>query len=151
MVDLPDDPRATARRLACPRLGQFLSVGAAGALVDNAVLVGLVELAALSPELAAVGAKEASILFMFVLNEHWTFAEHSAGTWRRRLVSSHGVRVVGAAVGIGTLAALTAVGVHYLLANVVGIGVGFAFNYALESLVTWQVASAGAGSGTNSD
>lgn len=125
------------------RFTKFLSIGAVGALVDNAVLVGFVELLAIEPVLAAVGAKELSIIVMFVLNERWTFGDVIGGGRRTqlwRLVKSNTVRSGGAAVGITVLYLLTTwLDVWYLVANVLGIGVGFIFNYTLESVLTWQV------------
>ncbi len=132
------------RQLVAPvRFTQFLSVGAVGAVVDNAVLVLLVELVAVEPVVAAVGAKESSILLMFALNERWTFDDHGSGGLRERgwrLLKSNVVRSGGAVVGIATLYALVRwAGLWYLAANVFGIGVGFFFNYTFESLVTWRV------------
>lgn len=139
-----DGPRTSYRSLLAPvRLGQFLSVGVAGGLLDNAVLVALVELGSLEPVVAAVGAKEASILLMFALNERWTFAGYDEGGYVhrvRRLLKSNVVRSGGALVGIATLFVLHQwLGVWYLAANILGIGIGFFFNYTFESLVTWRV------------
>jgi len=123
------------------RLGRFASVGAVGAVCDNLVLAGLVETDLLAPVAGAVVAKEVSIAVMFALNEVWTFSEAgSGGGPLRRFLTSNAVRGGGAVVGIAVLYALTAwLGVWYLLANVVGIGVGFALNYTAETLVTWRV------------
>lgn len=129
--------------LSSIRLGQFLVVGIVGALVDNTLLITLVELAKLEPVVAAFGAKEASILVMFVVNDRWTFAEQpAAGGWETvvRFLKSNAVRAGGAGVGIGTLYVLThEFGLGYLVANVLGIGTGFVFNYTFESLVTWRI------------
>lgn len=131
------------RLLARRRFVQFTLIGALGALTDNFLLVLLVELAGFAPTVAAVGSKEASILLMFGLNEAWTFAEHRESEHRgraTRLVKSHAVRAGGAAIGIAVLyGCYQWLGMWYVLANVVGIGVGFAFNYTFESLFTWNV------------
>ncbi|WP_363466624.1 GtrA family protein [Halogeometricum borinquense] len=123
---------------------RFLSVGALGAVIDNVTLAALVEFGLLGPVMGAVIAKEASITTMFLLNERWTFSGATAGRWwsiLRRFICSNLVRAVGASVGIAVLAVLTQeFGLWYLFANVVGIGVGFVFNYIFESLLTWKVA-----------
>lgn len=124
------------------RLGRFASVGAVGAVCDNLVLAGLVETDLLAPVAGAVVAKEVSIAVMFALNEAWTFSETASGRGGpiRRFLTSNVVRGGGAVVGIAVLYALNAwIGVWYLLANVAGIGVGFALNYTAETLVTWRV------------
>lgn len=125
------------------RLGQFMSVGAAGAIIDNIVLVAIVESAFLSPTPGAFISKECSIIFMFILNERITFSGFgSDGKFAvlHRLFKSNLVRAGGALVGIGILHILvTWAGIWYLLANIIGIGGGFLFNYVFESIVTWKV------------
>lgn len=128
--------------VSVPRMGMFLSVGVAGALLEQATLAALVELVAVAPALAAPVGKEASILLMFVLNDRFTFAgegEDAARPLLSRLVRSHAVRAVGVTVAYLTfLALLYGAGVHYFLANPIGIAAGFAVNYVLENVVTWR-------------
>ena len=131
------------RALLSPvRFTQFLSVGIVGLLVDNVSLVVLVQSTDLAPHVAAFPSKELSITVMFLLNERWTFAETENGDSRLgvRFLKSNLVRSVGAAVGIGVLYLLTQfLGIWYVAANVAGVGVGFLFNYVLESLFTWGI------------
>lgn len=121
---------------------QFGSVGVIGGIVDNTLLVTLVEVGGIALIVSSILSKELSILLMFGINEKWTFSGMgTAGSpgLSGRLVKSNLVRAGGATVGIGTLYLLhTWFGVWYLLANVLGIGFGFIFNYMLESYVTWQ-------------
>lgn len=125
------------------RLGQFVSVGALGFLVDNAVLALLIEVAGLGVVLGKPVSAEAAIVVMFVANERWTFAEWGrvgVGPLLRRFATSNVVRVGGAAVAWAVLVALTELyGVHYFVGNTIGIGVGVVVNYVAESLVTWRV------------
>jgi putative flippase GtrA len=129
--------------LSVARAGQFLSIGVVGAICDNAVLVGLVELGHLQPTIAKLGAAETAILVMFVLNENVTFADAAEGGPRailRRLVTSHVVRAGGALTAIAVLYVLNGqFGVWYLAANVAGMVVGLFVNYVFESIVTWGV------------
>lgn len=130
------------RLLSGARIAKFLGVGAVGAAVDTAVLTALVELASFAPLVAKLASVEASIVVMFALNEHWTFArfgDTAAGETLRRFFRSNAVRAAGAVVGIGVFAALHATGVWYLLAHAVGLGLGFGVNYVCESLFTWEV------------
>lgn len=125
------------------RIGQFVSVGGVGFLVDNLVLALAHDLADLSLAPAKIVGAEAAIVVMFALNERWTFADAGSsrpGAILRRFLTSNAVRVGGVGVATGVLLALNQwFGVWYLAANVVGIGVGFVVNYVMESLVTWRV------------
>jgi putative flippase GtrA len=138
-LDTAVDALATLR--SGRRLVQFGLVGVVGLAVDNAVLVGLVELAGWRPVAGAVISKELSILVMFAINERWTFATASDrdGPLLHRALRSNLARLGGLVVGVATLAALTTVGVWYVAANLVGIGLGFFVNYAAESLFTWRL------------
>lgn len=125
------------------RLGQFASAGLVGATIDNGILLALVEFAGLSPVLAKVIAWEAAIAVIFVINERWTFSTFGSTDPRaliRRFLRSNAVRLAGLLVTLAVLAGLVyGVGIWYLAANVIGIGVGFVVNYTAESLYTWRV------------
>jgi putative flippase GtrA len=133
--------RAAALRSGV-RLGQFLSIGVLGALFDNGLLVVLYGFGGVSLTVAKLASAEAAILLMFACNERLTFAEWGTGgvyDLGRRVLTSNLVRLGGVAVATGVLLVLTELGVWYVLANVVGIGVGALLNYVLESLLTWRV------------
>ena len=150
------------------RFGQFVSVGAVGAVVDTLVLLALAEGFGVLPELATLAGIETAILVMFAVNDRWTFA--GEGTPGRapllgRLKRSHLVRAAGSltqftvfvvvyrglfvAVTLGDVgpawAVLGAVGLPagldlwLLVAKATGIGVGMVVNYVFESLFTWRV------------
>ncbi len=125
------------------RMGKFVSVGAIGFVVDNVVLALCYGVFGLSLIVAKLIAAEAAIAVMFALNERWTFAamgRSSARAVARRFVSSNIVRAGGVLVATTILVVLYEfAGVWYLVANVIGIGVGFVVNYTFESLVTWRV------------
>ncbi|PSP73355.1 GtrA family protein [Halobacteriales archaeon QS_3_64_16] len=133
--------RAAALRSGV-RLGQFLSIGVLGALFDNGLLIVLYGFGSVPLGTAKLASAEAAILLMFACNERVTFAEWGTGGIRdlaRRVLTSNLVRLGGVAVATGVLLVLTELGVWYVLANVVGIGVGALLNYVLESLLTWRV------------
>jgi putative flippase GtrA len=135
---------ARVRRLAAPnRIAQFVAVGTVGASVDVALLAlfhGVLGIPLVPGKLASA---EISFLVMFVINERWTFSEFGKQTVEariRRLVRSNAVRLGGLLTATVVLVAVyRATGVWYLVANVVGIAVGFVVNYSLESLFTWRV------------
>lgn len=136
------------------QIGQFISVGAVGAVADTTVLTLAVVFFGL-PDLSAkaVGI-EVAILLMFLLNERWTFTDSgSVGhiPFFRRLVKSHLVR----SGGVGVQLAVFWVLIHsysvrfsvagtdswFALASLVSIAVAMVINYLFESLFTWQIHS----------
>lgn len=125
---------------------RFLSVGLTGAVFDNVVLFAGVEMTSIPPLAVKVLSAEASIVLMFIINEHWTFSEYRSGStieYLRRLVTSNVVRLGGLTVGLVALFVLhDRLGVWYLLANVIGIGLGFLVNYVTETVFTWQLQNA---------
>lgn len=126
-----------------PRFQRFVVVGGIGFTVDQVVLIGLIELFALTLELAKIISAETAIVVMFLVNDRWTFAAWGADDARsqvRRLVRSNLVRLGGIAVAVTVLSILVRVfGVPYPIANAIGILCGFVVNYTFETLFTWQV------------
>lgn len=136
------------------RIGQFISVGVAGASLETAIVFVLTGLWTVAPLPAKAVGAEASISLMFLLNDRWTFAEEGkTGVLAvvRRYLKSHVVRLGGLTVAFTTLYVLTSwtdvqlvlAGADFwpTIANVVGIGVGMTLNYVAESVVTWRVLS----------
>jgi len=134
------------------RFGKFLSVGVVGAISDNTVLT-LLKLGFGVPELWAKAAGiETAIVVMFLVNEHWTFADEGdagLGAFGKRLGKSHLVRSGGVTVQLVIYWFLTQrVDVTlvvfetdwwFLVASPIAIGVAMVVNYVFESLFTWQV------------
>ncbi|WP_254763323.1 GtrA family protein [Natrinema marinum] len=136
--------RMRVRALFSPsRFGQFVGVGFVGATVDIVVLAVLSDITTVSWFVAKLASWELGITVIFVINERWTFASHGAVGVRAvawRFLRSNVVRLGGLAVTLVVLRVLVAqFGVWLVLANVVGIGVGFFVNYTCESLYTWKV------------
>jgi putative flippase GtrA len=134
------------------RFGQFVSVGAVGAVFDLTTLLVLTEIAGLEPAIANVLSIETAILVMFAINERWTFAEAGAagrGPLGRRLVRSHVVRATGSTVQYLLFVAvfytvtvdLVVAGLDAWLVVVKGCAIVAAMvvNYVFESLFTWRV------------
>ncbi|WP_121822168.1 GtrA family protein [Halostella salina] len=133
------------------RFGQFASVGAVGAVCDNAVLGTLLQFG-VAPEPAKLAGAETAIIVMFLINERWTFAEEGApgaGPLLRRFLTSNLVRAGGVLVATAVFSqvyrnfdvtlGLFGVDLWFLAANLVGILAGMVVNYIAESLFTWQV------------
>lgn len=112
------------------RVAKFALVGLTGVVVNLALLAGLTEWAGLHYLVSAAIAIEASILSNFALNDAWTFRDRRFGRWWERLWRFNLVSLLALVVNLGVLSLFTeALGVHYLLSELVAIGVGFLANY----------------------
>lgn len=145
--------RAVDELLSGVRFGQFVSVGAAGAVVDMTATVLLTSRVGLHPGAAKLIGAELAIALMFLINDRWTFAEAGAlglGPKLRRFLKSNLVRAGG--VGVATVVFVLLAGVDVSLplggeelwlaiANAAGIAAGMFVNYIAESLFTWRLAS----------
>lgn len=142
---------AAIRELAtADRFGKFLSVGAAGAVLDLSVSSALT-IGGVPPEYAKVIGAECAIIAMFFVNDRWTFPEHGESgvlSTGRRLLKSNLVRSGGLVVQFLVVRTLTRLDVSVVLAGTdvwafltfpIAIACAFVFNYTAESLVTWRV------------
>ena len=142
------------------QFGQFVSVGAVGAVADTLVLVVATLLIGVSELGGKAAGIEVSVVLMFFLNERWTFTSYGNSGLRpllARLGKSHLVRSGGVAVQLAVFWALTGpyaipvtiggLDVWFLLASLVSIGVATLINYVFEGLFTWDIG--GTGSTTN--
>jgi len=137
--------------LSGARVGQFVSVGVVGAGVDTATTLLLQEGLSVFPEVAKLIGAECAIVVMFLINEHWTFAEEGAigtGPFLRRLLTSNVVRSGGLAVQLVVYAYVRRLPVSIDVAGVdlwtvlpilIAIGSAVVVNYVAESLFTWRV------------
>lgn len=120
-----------------PAFWKFLAVGASGVAVNQGALLLLA--GALPLLVASLFAVEASILWNFALNDVWSFRDRSPSASRAtRLARYHAHAWTGGALNVLLLALLVFLaGADPLLANVVGIAVAAAWNWALASSWTW--------------
>jgi len=120
---------------------RFGLVGLSGIFVNMGLLYALTEIAGLYYLVSAAIAIELSIVNNFVWNDVWTFK--SAGDLRfgrrtRRFWSFQAVSMGGLAINMVVLYLLAGVaGAYYLVANLAGILVAFAWNYAINRHYTW--------------
>jgi len=117
------------------RLFKFAIVGSFGVLVNMFFLWFLTETFRVYYLISSVLAIEISIINNFTWNYLWTWSDRKEKTSRAiliRMVKYH-ISVVFAAVGNWILLGIfkEAFGMHYLVANVIGIAGGFILNYIL--------------------
>lgn len=137
--------------LTVSRFGQFVSVGAVGAVFDITTSSVLTAGLGVAPEASKLVGAEVAILIMFVVNEHWTFAGHGFDgrvAMVRRFLKSNLVRSGGVAVQVVVVWLLTQLPVTIQLFGVdlwelatfpIAIASSLVLNYVLESLFTWRV------------
>ena len=124
------------------KLLKFGCVGLSGIFVNTGILYVLTEYAGLYYLVSSLFAIEASIITNFLLNDSWTFNDkvksRIAEKWRR-FVSFEVISVLGVAINMGVLYTLTEfAGIWYILSNIVGILVAFAWNFYVNRHVTWK-------------
>lgn len=125
------------------RLPKFLIVGLSGVFVNMVVLYILANILGIPVFIASPAAIELATINNFTLNDRWTFKRFRLmGSWYKRLLKYH------AAVGLGNLVNYAVVLVlHSLLgvmvANIIGIAMGFITNYLVSSEFVWEAAKSG--------
>ena len=128
------------RALLRSRFARFGAVGAAGFVVDEAVLTLAHYAFGLDPYLARAISIFCAMTFTWWGNRTLTFAEHAAsggaaelaGEWVKFVLAN----AVGAAVNYGTYTLLVTFAPHPLghplVATAIGVGVGLVFNFTLS-------------------
>ena len=87
---------------------------------------------------ASAGAIEISILSNFILNDFWTFRDRRHGHMTVRLVKFNGLMLVGLALNLAVLYALTEyAGLNSTISQLVGIGAAFLLRYWLSVKFAW--------------
>ena len=120
---------------------KFGLVGLSGIVVNMGVLWYLTEFVGFYYLVASLFAIELSILNNFLWNDIWTFraaGEHKLTSRWHRVLSFHIVSAGGLIINMGILYLLTSIfGVYYLVSNLIGILVAFAWNFFVNRRVTW--------------
>ena len=126
------------------RFAIFCLVGSTGVLVNEAALWFIASQGYHYVQASAV-AVELAILNNFLWNDLWTFRD-SVGSQLdlsnrfKRLLKFNAICALGAALNVLAVWAITEMlNVHYLVSNLVGMGIGTGWNYALNVNVTWTL------------
>jgi dolichol-phosphate mannosyltransferase len=122
------------------RILKFMTVGVSGIFVNEGVLWLAHYKVALPVYLSGLLAIETSILSNFALNSLVTFRkERAKGTVLTRLAKYHVATAIGAFINYATLLLLThLLGLNPLVANLIGILLGFLANYTLSEHYVWE-------------
>jgi dolichol-phosphate mannosyltransferase len=123
------------------RAVKFMAVGFTGVIVNVGLLFFLTEIFGLYYLLSSIVGIEASIISNFILNDLWTFGDIDKNKYSlsSRLVRFHAVSFTGILINFSTLYLLTSVfGIYYIISNLVGILLAFAWNFLVNRRYTWQ-------------
>jgi dolichol-phosphate mannosyltransferase len=123
------------------RVAKFMVVGLTGIFVNEGLLFFLTEGFGVYFMLSSLVGIEASILSNYVLNDSWTFGDipDNKYSWGSRIIRFHAVSFGGIFINSSTLYLLTTVfGIYYILSNLVGIFLAFAWNFLINRRYTWQ-------------
>lgn len=126
------------REMPLPRLARFSVVGIGGVGVNSGMLWLLHSGAELPLPAASALAIETAIWNNFLLNDLWTFhEERHRRPWWARAAAFHATAATAALINLGLLLALvTWTGMHYLIANLIAIGIAAAVNYSVSAVWT---------------
>lgn len=138
-------------RFSLGQVGSFLrfsTVGLSGTLVDMALLYVLHDPANLGWDLitSKLVASEVAILNNFLWNDLWTFRHVTRlqpGPWNRlkRLAKFNVICLIGLVLNTSLVTLLSErLGIHYLLANLIAIGIVVFWNFYLNSKLSWRSA-----------
>jgi dolichol-phosphate mannosyltransferase len=122
------------------RFLRFCFVGGSGVLVNMGVLWALAT-RGIHYIVAGIVAAAIATTWNFLFNDSFTWRDQRSFSWRTR--ADRYLRywvVTGAAtvIQIGLLFLLTAVGVPYLLSNLIGIGTAAVWNFRMNNGWTWK-------------
>jgi dolichol-phosphate mannosyltransferase len=131
------------------RIVRFGVVGACGTVVNLAILTLLVKLVHAEVLVSAAIAIEGSILFNFFLNHYYTFKGYGSYVVRSRKEPFHALLLKMGKFNVGALggAAISftmftllfkLVHIHYLLADIIAIGVAMSCNYYVSTHFVWK-------------
>lgn len=121
------------------RLLKFGVVGATGVIINTTILYVLSRWLGLPLLLASAIAVEAAIVSNFFWNNRWTFACRSSSL--ARFAKFNVASLAGLSFNVAIVWGLTRTGLYFLIANLIGIGVGVAVNYACSVVWVWRRAA----------
>lgn len=124
-------------RLTNYRILKFVAVGASGIAVNSFILHTLISFG-VPAYLASPAAIETSIASNFTLNDVWTFRDVRVGGVMVRFIKYHLSVLIGALVHYVTFLILISFSLHYLIANLLGVFLGFISNYLVASTMVWR-------------
>jgi len=121
---------------------RFEIAGVAGFIVDAGIVVIVTGKFGLGPIVARVIAFTVAVTVTWLINRHWTFAEHASENWRHEWTKYIAANSVGAvannSVYVGLILTLTMFSTDPVFAVATGSLVGMGFNFALSKHMVFK-------------
>ena len=118
-------------RRHAPKFLRFAIVGGTGAFIDLTTLHVFVQYLQMSEYLAPICSTLISVTFVFLANKFFTFRDQEK-RYAGQVAKFAMVYGIAITANIATTTFLIWLGVHYLLAKVIAIGLGVFWNYAMS-------------------
>lgn len=132
-------PYDTSRRR---RLIMYLLVGVLGVAINQGVLYLATGIIGISYVLGGFLGVAISILINYAINDAWTWQKYGTPgimPWVWRGIKYTGTRIVGIGVHMVALVVFVELlGLHYLLANLLAIAIGFAWGFGASDVLVWK-------------
>ncbi len=116
--------------------------GVAGFIVDASLVAILTQAFELDPIVAQLIGFTAAVTVTWLINRHWTFAEHASDKWLHEWTRYVAANSIGAAVNNGVYAILVLTVASFsetpVLAVAAGSIVGMAFNLTLSKRMVFK-------------
>lgn len=119
-------------------MARFLLVGGSGTVLNFFVLTLTYHYFHWPVILAALVSNELAMVSNFFCHEHWTFNGDRHGTRRLRFVRYQFVAAGGIVLSSVILTVLVRVGLHYLIANLIAIGIAVSWNFFMSHRWAWR-------------
>jgi Predicted membrane protein len=116
--------------------------GVAGFIVDAGIVAIFTGALGLGPIMAQAIAFTVAVTVTWLINRHWTFAEHASNRWAHEWTRYIAANSVGAAVNNGVYIILVFTVALFskqpVLAVATGSLVGMSFNFAFSKLIVFK-------------
>jgi len=116
---------------------KFALVGLSGILVNQISLLIFVNIG-ITLKISSIISIELSILNNFILNNFWTWKKGLSEGFYKRILQYHLVTLISGLINYFILIYLTSFGIHYLIANLIGISIGMGINFLLNLFWTFK-------------
>ncbi len=125
-------------RLIKKSLARFVAVGAAGFVINFAILTVLYKVLNFNILPSQLIGAEVAILSNFYLHNNWTFKDAVKNSLITRLIEFHASSWIGSAITTVTLIFLVDRGMQYLIALIIGAIIALVWNFFWTRFIIWK-------------